>query len=305
MRCLASLKTPAALITNNKKGLTASMITWTTIRFECNFFLTKNKVYFETLAATLLSCFAVIASIQTCSATNTQNEYVRMQTLLLNAQTSPQFVIIGNKAYNSKTGESDGEVIKIINKGGIAYDLRHRMLTFFEITSLSDTGYTVDTVFVQNYFYASWNNPQGNDTMASITGSPTNLSITSRKPFLACVKKFKNPDSRFETKRYLRLDYKDIVGRPQRQFYYIDFVDGAHQIDSTEGCRLFGIEEESSLYGNTEWLDSLFAMPISKIDSLDRENKQRNIQGPIMNIAQFYDFLGYVYERASKSIVKR
>src|SRR5690348_12691261 len=80
--------------------------------------LKRNKIVFETVAATLLSGMALIVGTAQWTTASRQTELLNLQTRIAEAQALPQFEIALHQKLNDETGKFDDDVLEIDNRGG-------------------------------------------------------------------------------------------------------------------------------------------------------------------------------------------
>src|SRR5437879_4201252 len=85
--------------------------------------LKRNKVFFETLAATLLSLMAIVVSIVQIFLAVKQNKLTQTQTEIARTQVSPQYVVTLKQSYDPVAQKYIEDEIVATNQGGLVQDL--------------------------------------------------------------------------------------------------------------------------------------------------------------------------------------
>ena len=116
-------------------------------------FLSKNKIFFDTLAAISLSLMAVIVAVLQVNITRKQNELIEAQLLVQKQLASPHFNIRTQILDNNETGKPSAEVLVVTNEGGEVYNLDWEIAVFFDVVALSPDKPKEVEIPVSGYFY--------------------------------------------------------------------------------------------------------------------------------------------------------
>jgi len=96
--------------------------------------LGSNKVFFETIAATLLSVMAVIVSLVQTKMVTRQTDLLALQTRLAEAQALPQFELVIDQRFNDLTSKFDDDYLIVTNRGGPVHETDIDTAYFLVIT---------------------------------------------------------------------------------------------------------------------------------------------------------------------------
>ena len=194
--------------------------------------LRRNKIFFETVAASLLSLMAVIISVAQIFISVKQNALTSMQAEIARAQAMPQFVIAARQVMDSLTGKVREDAIDVNNRGGIVRDLLCNTAVFFnvELTSQSGNG-KKEELPVNGYYGSTMYTAEGTGQVLQIQGYLNHERLSKlRENFMTLAYQNKSY-ANVEVRRYLRLYYTDILGKEHVDYYYVPIIYGGSRID--------------------------------------------------------------------------
>lgn len=197
-------------------------------------FLKRNKIFFETGAATLLSAMAVILSIAQYDLAKIQTETARQQAL-------PHFVIATRQVMDAEDRMYVEDRIYVNNLGGIARDLESNTAVFFDVDiAIQDIGHHRKLQLpVSGYYGITRPTDNGIGQVLEISGYLNNKKfvqlerdsrkLTAERKGLYCV---------IQIRRYLKLDYLDVFNKEHVDYFSIPRY-GGRPMEPREGKKIF------------------------------------------------------------------
>jgi len=134
-------------------------------------FLTLNKVFFETVAATTLTAMAIVLAWGQLRVAEKQTEYLERQTVMQNAQASPQFVVDLEHIRDNATNAVSGDRINIHNQGLLAREVKVDALVLVKMVTVKNTGLPEKIVPLTGYFWITAYTGNTTGLMATIDGT--------------------------------------------------------------------------------------------------------------------------------------
>jgi len=227
-------------------------------------FLTANKVFFETIAATTLTIMAIVLAWSQLKVAQEQTAYLEQQIIIERAQALPQFVVIPSQFYNQEKERFTGEKLEIYNQGNIAKSISVETIAYLNI----------------NYYLQSKNGsirvPLLGPYIYQYTGDGKGLVLTATSPNLDLViselrdqlRKLNGNDDYIyldDIEQFVKITYQDILGVTHDEYYsFASFSYGAKLMNATEGEAIF--LEYDAAYRNQQVFD------IDSINVQDIEN---------------------------------
>lgn len=233
--------------------------------------LTRNKIFFETLSATLLAAMAftvsfiandisadsnAIARLQTKLAER-QTELAELQTTIALQQVLPQFVITAEQTLNGdKTASMDHIIIR--NVGGVVRELVCDHAVFLGVQlypARATPGPAIQTnVPLIGYYSATIHSPDGDEMELEIRGGEENNSRAGRLVMeFGDLTAARGMNGHLEIRRYLRLRYRDAIGEEHEEHFFVPLIFGARQLSAEEGRDVFA--EHDAAFDTTSYLE--------------------------------------------------
>ena len=199
--------------------------------------LERNKIFFETVAASLLSAMAIIlAIVQTWVATR-QTTLMALQTRVAEAQVLPQFEILGFAG-------NDGDATWVVsNHGARVQELQMDVGCILTIVPGSDTTRRLRLELSQGDCVDSWNATEGptdkDGVLGRLHGSHKTTEINA---FEERIGSFigANPRERppVRVELLVALRYRDLLGRDRQAYYLTSTFHGTRALSDAEGATL-------------------------------------------------------------------
>lgn len=203
--------------------------------------LKANKIWFETVTASLLSLMAVIVSIAQSRTASRQTELMSLQTQIAEAQALPQFEVAFRPKFNDATSKYDDYILVVSNRGGPIYDFRAEAAYFIQVT-IPGVGFEPmeADVPVNGYFTASFVSVAITGELVTMIGDHNNaraLEIQQELRQAADARQwgFANMNERV----FVRFRYRDMLNRRHEDFYEAHFVGGGLRIPDEVGKARF------------------------------------------------------------------
>jgi hypothetical protein len=229
--------------------------------------LNTNKVFFETLAASLLAVMAIIVSlaeirqydrqnqfanqltIKSNEIADSQNKLMAKQTELIELQSQialqelvPQFVITA-KQIPDETGYAVDDSIFVQNLGGIVREIDCYHAVFLEVEFYHQDPKKGEPkkkwMPLVGYYVASVPNPVGKGEVWVLMGNRNNERAVNLDRDFGKLAEKHGLIGFAKVYRYLRLKYRDMLGNQQTDYYYVPMIFGAYKITAQEGESIF------------------------------------------------------------------
>lgn len=203
--------------------------------------LETNKIWFETLAASVLSLMAIVVSIGQSCATSKQTELLTIQTKGVEAQALPQFEVALRPKLNDSTGKFDDYVLVVNNRGGMVESFSADAAFFL---GLETSGPGVDVlkadVPVNGYFTANVVSAAGTGDLVTMVGNHNNAAVVKLSDDLRAIAHAKPAGfANLSELIILRLRYRDLLSRSHEDYYEAHFVGGGARISDELGKARF------------------------------------------------------------------
>jgi len=220
--------------------------------------LTRNKILFETVAATWLTIASIaVAIVQANIAVrqgltaekqnvllDKQNGLVELQSRVAEAQAMPTFDIRIQQVLNPATSRADQNVLNIDNSGGPVREFDARAIYFIEITAGEKTMPYRNPVRlripINDYYAYRAVTSASKGQLVSISGHDNNLAFTAFSRALSAAASEHNwIYANTEQKTFLHIEYIDILNRPHEEYYEVAPVLGSRLISKEAGFAQF------------------------------------------------------------------
>jgi hypothetical protein len=220
--------------------------------------LKRNKVFFETVAATSLTLASIAVAIvqahiairqgttaeQQNALLDKQNSLVDIQARVAEAQAMPAFDIKIQQELNPATGRADQNTLKIDNSGGPVREFTARAIYLIEITAGEKTiPYRKSVrlrIPINDYYAYSGITAASRGHLAGISGKDNNLAFITLSRALSAAAAGNNwLYANTEERTFLRIQYNDILNRPHDEYYEVAPVSGSWAISNDVGRVVF------------------------------------------------------------------
>lgn len=199
--------------------------------------LQSNKIWFETVAASLLSLMAIIVSVGQNSIASKQTELLTIQTKIAEAQASPQFEVEMRPKLNDATAKFDDYTLVVNNRGGIVEDFSVDAAVFLHLEASGAGLKTMKAdVPVNGYFTANFLSAAGTGQLVSMVGNHNNAAVVKLSDDLRELAKSRNLGfANLGEQIIVRLRYRDLLGRRREDYYEARFVGGGSRVSDDIG----------------------------------------------------------------------
>jgi hypothetical protein len=222
-------------------------------------FLKKNKIFFGTLAAVLLSFMALLVSVMQLVVGTAQTHLLKLQTEIARVQALPP-IRCGNSSYLGLKGRE-------VHQRGVGGDqsrgtreevhVEEATSLDFTLTSKWQSEQVKKTLPLRDFFTATAVSSFGVDKVATLQGhinrqrlSDFDRILRSRADDLGwyCVD---------ELKPYVEVAYKDMLGSSHQEYYNVQDVGGSYRIYDARGERLFEQLRQAAMQKDSLSLDTI------------------------------------------------
>jgi len=204
--------------------------------------LQKNKIFFETIAAVLVSGAAVFVSWS-------QLQVYRAQTTIQEQTVLPHFVITARQIASLQEPVTyDDDVITIRNVGAPISQFSVRNAVLFHITvddqTLNKWRITRD-IFINGYYISTAHTAEATGLLATIRGIRNNKMQAALEHNFREVSRTYGKFGLIEIKRFIQISYIDLLGRGHTEYYFVPMIYGAARLTDQEGKEVFDAWERS------------------------------------------------------------
>lgn len=206
--------------------------------------LDRNKIIFETVAATLLSVMAMVVSIAQTLTASRQTQLLAFQTQLAEANALPQFELAIHQKLNDETGKYDDDYLVVSNQGGPIHEFLARDAYFLKISVANmkqlGRGNRKAEVPVNGYFTASFPTLASTGVLLTMTGNHNNAAFgTLFRGALKAGDDNKWGSAMIEETHVVRLNYRDLLDREHEDYYQVEPVTGGWRLPDNDGKAMF------------------------------------------------------------------
>jgi hypothetical protein len=197
----------------------------------------SNKIWFETVAASLLSLMAVIVSISQERTASRQTELLTIQTKIAEAQASPQFEVEMQKKRDDVSGKFDDYTLVVNNRGGIVEGFDAQAAVFLHLVASGNGLETLKAdIPISGYFASSFPSAAGTGQLVSMVGDHNNAAVIKLSDDLRETKGHERLGFvRLSEEIVVRLRYRDLLGRRGEVYYEARFVGGGLRVSDDIG----------------------------------------------------------------------
>lgn len=203
--------------------------------------LNANKIYFETVTASLLSLMAIVVSIEQNLTTSQQTELLALQTRIVEAQALPQFEMELRQILNKATGNFDDNHLVISNHGGPVHDFNADVAYFIKTDVERTPAKELKTdIPINGYFTADLISSNSNGVLVTMIGDHNNaMFVTLEHGILAKADAKKLDFALLDEQFVVCLRYKDLMDRQHEDYYEVRPIYGGTRMKDEVGKARF------------------------------------------------------------------
>jgi hypothetical protein len=205
--------------------------------------LERHKIYFETLAASLLSLMALAVTVAQTATAIQQTGLLRVQTSIAEAQALPRFDVSLHQQLNEPTRTFDNNILEVSNGGGPVRDFDASAALLLVVTLNTGTPPAQDAkaeIPVSGYFTANFLSGASVGSLVRMIGDRNNARVADLARELRESAQAKHwAYGLIEEQLILRLQYRDLLDRTHDDYYRVEVIGGGRRIARDEGERLF------------------------------------------------------------------
>jgi hypothetical protein len=200
-----------------------------------------NKIFFETIAAALLSMMAVLVSVAQLRTAAKQTDLSEIQTRIAQAQAAPRFEIGFHQIKNEATDMFETNRLVIDNRGGGLRNFAAESASFADVdvaTSRNEVGKL--EISLGDYLDTQFVSAAGTGTLTTISGYLNNKLFNDFSRQLRTTAEARKWDyALVNTRLYVKLHYIDMLDQTHIDYYRISLVGGASLLPTLEGEDIF------------------------------------------------------------------
>jgi hypothetical protein len=198
--------------------------------------LERNKIFFETLAAILLSAMAIMVSCQSNRIASVQMKLAERQTAIADELSQPFFRAAVVLQWDSTSQKYIQDRLAVINDGAPAYNPLVKVAQFLAVRCPQSNADSL--IPIRGYYQSAVLTGRRTDTLVEFSGRLNRQRLYQLyRSYLARPATAQNPQWTGQ-RIFLRLNYLDRTSRPQVRFFEVLEPGGAALLDSAVGGRL-------------------------------------------------------------------
>ncbi len=223
----------------------------TTEKFRFHSHIKRNREYYELVIPICLSIVAIVvscASIITATRTNQLGEF---QADIARQAMMPQIYVHAEQHKSGKLTNYDEDIIYIENQGKPLREFHSQHLVVFKLKyNTYPSGQPSETAniefFVSGYYNNTFKIPTTTGLLAKIGGGRNYAYFSQLQEDLSEDLASNRDFAYLSLERYVRISYKDQLNQRHTEYYKVEFVGGAEEIDLDQGKDLFNRMKESN-----------------------------------------------------------
>ena len=253
--------TPSEIVTFSQRSPIQNIKEW----------LTDNKIFFETIAATMLTFMAVILSFAQLAITQEQTAYLEQQIIIEREQALPQFVVISKTFPGEGTNQHEDDKIFMYNQGNTALNITTKVAVFFNIDYLNGPEQKDILVPVDGYYW--WHVMSGESTglVVTIENPKNHLKRSIIEDELSKLAAANNVIINLNIKRYVQITYRDIFDELHTKYYLVVPFSGGELVQVDDGEKLFVQHQEGFSNGKMFDIDANSALDLFNLVTKDSQ----------------------------------
>jgi hypothetical protein len=201
--------------------------------------LTENKIFFETIAAVLLSIMAITMAYWQYQIGKLQADIARIGAI-------PQINILRTKE-KTRADFFGNEYVLVKNEGGIAKYINVEVATFLDVSAVKPSRPVTlinKSIPIVEYFTGTALTGQTKDTLATVIGSQNSERLFNLRRS-AYGKQEEYESINIELKVYAKVNYTDIFGERYERFFIVEPVNGGIELPQKQGEQVFADWKQS------------------------------------------------------------
>jgi len=207
-------------------------------------YLDRNKVFFETVAASLLSLMAIIVSVVQIGLAIKQNKLTQMQTEIARTQALPQFVVSLKQIYDPTAEKYTEDQIVATSQGGLVQELDCNFAVFIDTSYFVHAAPRQKQLPLDGYYNSIFLTGEGSGKVVTLKGINNDERFSQLTSQIRELAQAKGVMCNVELKRYIRLRYRDVFGEKHVKYYYVPPIFGGSVLDENEGKSIFDRYEQ-------------------------------------------------------------
>ena len=211
-------------------------------------FLERNKIFFETFAAVVLTGMALVVSWAQWRTAEEQSQLLEIQTGVAIQSVLPHFVITARQEKSSSSASRyDEDKIRVSNEGAVIHNFRCQSAVIFSVETYnwSDRQKNEKNFFVNGYYVGEGYTARGEGLLVTVEGLRNNARFLDLHREFSKKCKSKGLFGNIEMERFLHISYRDQLGKDHTEFYFIPLIYGATCIPDSKGKSIFRQKKES------------------------------------------------------------
>ena len=219
-------------------------------------YLAKNKIFFDTIAATLLTIMALVVSITQGWISSQQNRLLNIQIITERQQALPQFFVDKRTPINIETGVANDDIIRVYNYGNIAYDVNYERYVFFDI----QVGTEYTSIPVSGYYSITEIANNATGLAFTFRGNDNNIRRSSLVNQLMDIAESQGTYAEFRVRRYIEISYTDVFGGIHIDFYHLPNIGSTEKLSETDRQQVIEEYSEPNFYFDDLTAEQLFEL---------------------------------------------
>ena len=210
----------------------------------CRACLKRNKIFFETAAALLLTIMAITVSIAQYYLSRDSNKLAIIQTNISRQSIEPHFVITAKQLDPEGTGVFSEDWLFIKNSGAVVTEFTERCVVFFDI-EVAPRIWTKERkpykkqVPINGYYFNSAFKSEGTATLVTLRGNGNNIKAGILDNDLLKYSQSKDMYATLQIRRYVRVRYKNLLKEDKERYFEVPLIYGAYEMEQEEGKEVF------------------------------------------------------------------
>ena len=202
-------------------------------------FLNKNRIFFETIAATTLTIMAIVVAVAQLITTNEQTAYLEQQTIIERSQALPRFTVQVKQFMNEEGTFAEDEKIMVYNHGNIAYNIKVDAVIFFELTYSENNKSRNLRIPISGYYAANIYTGDSTGLIVSSYDAKNHYKRFNLQNQLYDLEETTGRTISIDVKRYVKISYTDIFEVDHVEYYFVPIIYGGELLETAEGEKIF------------------------------------------------------------------
>lgn len=207
--------------------------------------LRRNKIFLDVIVPIIMGTASIIVAIAALNISSEQTKATALQAQIQRIQAMPRIRIAKESEFDSEKKYFVTESYVIHNDGGPIFDFNHKPFTIIELSRTRLREPPIRKHFALIGFYGS-SFISSSQTGALVTGHGHLNNEKWGVIWHSLVQQLRDePETSYELRllKFLRLEFRDLLGEQHLEYYEIPHVGAGRQISSVEGKRLEDLYE--------------------------------------------------------------